>query len=232
MTPDTAEVSVVLPVYRTGGALRELHRRLDAVLGPRLRELVLVDDACPEGSGLVIAELADRDTRVRPITLARNRGQHRAVLAGLRATTGTWSLVMDADLQDPPEAIPPLLDRASAGGVDAVFAGRRGRYESPLRLLTSRLYKRLLGRLVGVPADAGTFVVLSRPLVDKLVEMGGPSPSLVAMIGCAGVVTTSVPVERAPRFEGRSAYSHAARLRSAVQALRWVAWWRLRGVAR
>lgn len=231
MTTGTGHLSVVVPVYRNADTLHELRRRLDFALGARLHEVVLVDDACPEGSGAVIAELARNDPRVRPVALGSNAGQHAAVLAGLQRTTGSWAVVMDADLQDPPEAVPLLIRRAEQGDVAAVFGGRRGRYESKSRLVTSRLYKRLQGHLVGVPADAGTFVALSRPLIDELVSMGGPSPSLVAMIGCAGYPVASVPIERAPRADGRSAYGHAARVVSAWRAMRWILWWRLRGAS-
>jgi glycosyltransferase involved in cell wall biosynthesis len=229
---EAARLSVVVPVYRNTDTLRELHRRLDLALGSRLDELILVDDACPEGSGAVIDELAGTDPRVVAVTLEQNVGQHAAVIAGLHRATGGWAVVIDADLQDPPEAISLLLERAERGDAAAVFGGRRGRYESRSRLVTSRLYKRLQGLLAGVPPDASTFVALSRPLVDRLLGMGGPRPSLVAMIGCGGLPVTSVPVDRAPRRDGRSAYSHAARLLSAWRAVRWIVWWRLRGASR
>jgi glycosyltransferase involved in cell wall biosynthesis len=219
-------------VYRNAATLRELHRRLEGALGPRLHELVLVDDGCPDGSRAAMVELAEEDPRVRPVVLGRNVGQHAATLAGLRQATGSWVVVMDADLQDPPEAVPALIARAEAGDVDAVFGGRQGRYESRSRLLTSSVYKRLQGALVGVPRDAGTFVAISRPLADQLLTMGGPRPSLVTMIGCAGRRIVSIPVERAPRTDGRSAYSHAARALSAWRALRWALWWRLKGSQR
>jgi glycosyltransferase involved in cell wall biosynthesis len=224
-------VSVVVPVHRNAATLRELHRRLDEVLGHRLRELVLVDDACPEGSSTVIRDLSASDPRVRPVALRRNVGQHAAVLAGLRTASGDSVAVLDADLQDPPESLPALLDRFAAGDVHAVFGGRRGRYQSTVRILTSRAFKRLQHALVGVPIDAGLFVVMSRELVRQLVAMGGPSPSLVVMIGCTGRPTTSVPVARTPRQEGRSAYSHVMRLLSAWRAVRWAMWWKLRGAS-
>lgn len=227
-----ARVSVVAPVYRNAPTLGELHRRVDAAVGARLHELVLVDDACPEGSGAVAVELAAAYPRVRVVRLARNVGQHAAILAGLRRAAGDWAVVLDADLQDPPEAIPALLQRAAMGDVAAVFAGRHGRYQSRSRLLTSRAYKRLQARLAGVPGDAGTFVALHRSLVDELIALRGPSPSLVAMIGCLGRPLASVPIERAARVEGGSSYSHTARLVSASRALRWIVWWHLRRVRR
>ena len=161
------------------------------------------------------------------LALARNRGQQRAILAGLAHARGEWVVVMDADLQDPPEAIPDLL-RAASTGARAVFAGRRGSYESAGRLATSRMFKRLLHWMCGVPADAGVFVILHRSLVQRILALGGPCPFLVAMIGSTGLPAVSVPVARDPRPVGVSAYSGWDRLRSAMAALAWLALWRMR----
>jgi hypothetical protein len=109
-----------------------------------------------------------------------------------------------------------------------VFAGRRGRYESRARLLTSRLHKRTPSLLAGVPPDAGIFVVLERSVVDRLLAMQTRRrPSLVAMIGCTGALMRSVPVERAPRHEGESSYSPLGRLRMGWRAVAWVVSWKV-----
>ena len=224
----TVDVSVVVPLYRTGAELPELHRRTVAALDGRTFELVLVDDACPEGSGRVAGQLGDE--RVRVVELTRNVGQHAAALAGLARAQGAWSVVLDGDLQDPPEAIPVLLDAGRAAGVPVVFAGRRGRYQSRGRLLTSRLYKRALALAAGVPADAGIFMAMDRSVAERLVALGGRRrPSLVAMVGCLRVPMLSVPVERAPRTSGRSSYGPLGRLRLGLRAIAWALAWRLRG---
>jgi len=224
------EVSVVVPVYRTADALPELHRRTVAAMDGRTFELVLVDDACPDGSGHAAAALAAEDERVNPVTLERNVGQHAAVLAGLARARGAWAVVLDGDLQDPPEAIPALLDAGRAAGVPVVFAARRGRYQSRARLLTSRLYKRTLALVAGVPADAGIFMALERSVLDRLVALGGRrGPSLVAMVGSLRVPMTSVPVERATRPSGRSSYRARDRVRLGLRTIAWALAWRLRG---
>ena len=231
--PENPEVSVVVPVYRNVETLRELHRRLCRTLEAQMLsfEVIFVDDACPAGSFTVLDELARRDSRVAVLVLERNVGQHRAVLAGLAHARGEWTIVMDADLQDPPEAIPDLLAKGREGYA-AVFAGRRGRYESFLRLFTSRLFKGLLHLLCRVPADAGLFVALNRTITERLPVLGGPKPFVVAMIGCIGLPMSSVPVARARRPIGASAYSFRARLKSAWRALVWVASWRCRAIRR
>jgi len=172
----------------------------------------------------LIDELAAVDEAIVPVHLPANRGQHRAVLAGLATASGSWCVIMDGDLQDPPEGLPVLLDRASVGDVDAVFAGRAGRYESRWRLLTGRAYRRLLSRLLPLPPDGGIFVLLSRDAVDRVLALRGPAPAVVAMIGCTGVRAVSVPVDRAARaVTDASAYTDGMRLASAFRALRW-AW--------
>jgi hypothetical protein len=148
-------------------------------------------------------------------------------MAGLACAEGDAVVVLDADLQDPPEAIPLLLE-GLRGGWAAVFAGRRGRYESPGRLASSRVFKRLLGGLCGVPRDAGMFVALSRPLVDRVVALRDRAPYLVAMIGCTGLPSTSVPVARSSAPGRRSSYTSLGRMRLASSALLRIPVWRLR----
>ena len=204
----TVDVSVVLPVYRNREALDELHSRLSRTLAaaaPRY-ELVFVDDACPEGSGAVLAHCAARDPRVRTVSLLRNVGQQRAAWLGLAAARGAWAVVMDADLQDPPEAIPALL-AAGAPGVDAVLAAWTGRYEGRGRLATSRVFKILREKLTGYPRDAGMFLALSRPLVAEILRVDVPHPFLPSLVGLSGRRFAAVPVARAARPHGGSAYT-------------------------
>jgi glycosyltransferase involved in cell wall biosynthesis len=216
------EVSVVVAVYRDRDTLAELAARLrSALAGVYSYELVLVDDACPDGSGALVDELAREDPAVVPLHLPVNRGQQRAVLEGLAVARGSWCAVMDADLQDRPEELPTLLRTAFAGDADAVFGGRRGRYESSWRLLTGRVHRRLRSILLPLPADAGLFVVISRTAVERVLALRGPSPSVVAMIGCTGLSVVSVPVTRGARQATRSTYTEAMRARAALDSLAW-----------
>jgi glycosyltransferase involved in cell wall biosynthesis len=162
--------------------------------------------------------LAASERRVRVIALERNVGQHRAVLIGLAQARGRRAVIMDGDLQDPPEAIPELLKEMEKG-FDAVFAGRRGRYESAGRLITSRVFKTLLHLLTGVPPDAGMFVALSRPMIDHLVARPEKRPFVVAMIGTSRLPLTSIAVARQPRRSGDSAYSSWMRLKAGCAAV-------------
>lgn len=222
-------ISVVVPVYRNAETLDELHRRVRDVLeaGSLEYEMVFVDDACPEGSLTVLEEVVRRDPRVTVLALRRNVGQQLAVLAGLAQARGTWVVVMDADLQDPPEAIPRLLTTIQEG-FGAVFAGRRGRHEPVFRWLTSHLFKWILHIVCGTPTDAGLYVAMSHAMVERLLAFDEPGPSVVAMVGCAGLPVTSIPVRRARRSDGRSAYSEWKRLKMSLLALTWILSWKWR----
>ena len=211
---------VVVPVYGNEATLAELVRRLDVALAGRSWRLRLVVDASPDGSASVAAALAAADDRVAVTVLAVNVGQHRALEAGLeQEPAGDAWVCLDADLQDPPEAVPLLLDRLARGDVEAVFAGRRGDYEGRLRLLTGRLHRYALGRLTGLPPDAGAFLALSPRAREEVLRLR--APSLVASIGAARLAAVSVPVARAPREVGTSAWTTRARLRQSARTLGW-----------
>lgn len=225
------DVSIVFPVYRNADTLEELYGRVSKVLESEdlSFEMICVIDACPSGSLSVVERLAHGDARVRGFELRRNCGQHAAVLVGLAQARAPWTVIMDADLQDPPEAIPGLLARAQANdGVAAVFASRRGRYESMGRHITSRMFKVLLRYLCDVPPGAGNFVAMNSTMRKALLAMKGPYPFIAAMIGCAGLTLESLPVRRSLRKNGSSAYSAWGRLKSGWRAIWWVVIWRCR----
>jgi glycosyltransferase involved in cell wall biosynthesis len=215
-----ALVSVILPLYRTAAALEELYARLCAVLEPAPFEIIAVDDACPEGSGAGLAAIAARDRRVVAIHLPSNTGQQRAVWLGLQRARGQHIVIMDADLQDRPEDIPALLAALAAHPVQAAFAGRRGAYQGPTRMATSVVFKRLLHLIAGVPPDAGSFVAMTRTMADAVLRLRARHPYMLALIGATGLPVVSIPVPRASRPSGRSAYSEWARLRFASRGLR------------
>lgn len=218
--PDGNYISIVIPVYRNADTLVELHRRLNAIFETMAfkLEIIFVDDACPEESLVVIQQIAETDTRVKAIALARNIGQQRAIMLGLRYARGQFVIILDADLQDPPEAIPDLLQRIGQG-YEAVFAGRRGQYEAQSRLLSSRLFKGLLHILTGIPPDAGIYVVITRKMLVALLGLHESQPYVVGMIGCTDLPITSIPVVRSNRLHGESAYNSFDRLHIGLQAI-------------
>ncbi len=222
--PASPFISIVLPVYRNADTLEELYRRLRKALEEEglAFEVLFVDDASPDHSLRIVQSIAREDPRVVPVVLKENVGQQMAVIAGLALTRGDWAVVMDADLQDMPEAVPGLLSKGR-DGFDAVFAERNGVYEAGFKRWSSRLFKGALSLLYGINPNCGTFVALHRSLIDRLLDMRGPYPYLVAMVHYAGRSLASVPVLRMKRPAGRSAYSTRKRMQSAWRAASWIA---------
>jgi hypothetical protein len=217
-------VAVVVPVYGNEATLRTLADRLTGALDGRDWRLRLVIDASPDDSAAVAGALAAEDRRVAVTGLTVNVGQHRALARGLAAEpdADVW-VCLDADLQDPPEAVPELLDRLACGDVGAVFAGRRGAYEPFLRRLGGTLHRRVAARLTGLPPDAGAFLAMGpqvRAAVLAAME-GAGAPSVVLAVGQAGLPVASIPVVRDRRQIGRSAWTSRARLRQSARSLRW-----------
>jgi len=132
------DISVVIPVFRNRDSLNDLYSRLTLGLQDHEYEIIFVDDACPENSLVVLRNIEADDPHVVIRSHPKKYGQHRAVLTGLHVAHGQWAVVLDADLQDPPESIPDLLSKAQEG-FNVVFAGRYGRYESVFRHWTSRI---------------------------------------------------------------------------------------------
>jgi undecaprenyl-phosphate 4-deoxy-4-formamido-L-arabinose transferase len=220
-------VAVVTPVYGNAPTLADLAARIAAALHDRPWTLRFVVDASPDDSLPVATALAAADPRLSVTALTRNVGQNRALLAGLAADdqAGAW-VCLDADLQDPPEAVPRLLDRLAQADVGAVFAGRRGAYESAGRQLTGRVHRAAMARITGLPPDAGAFVAMDGATRRAL--LAASPPGIVAGVGAAGIRCASVPVVRAARPSGGSAWTSTARLRQSAQSLVWA--WRARNL--
>jgi polyisoprenyl-phosphate glycosyltransferase len=217
------ELSVVVPVYGCRDCLSELHRRLTeqvAAITPDY-ELILVDDRSPDGSWKVLKSLSASDPKVKAIRLSRNFGQHNAITAGLAASRGRWTVVMDCDLQDPPEEIRRLLDAAAEGGYDLVLAQRESRVDSWMRVTLARLYFKLLNTFMGTDIDGrfGTFSVLSRKVVDAYLELGDRDRHYLFVLHWLGFERGTVQVAHAERASGRSSYRLSALIRHAVRGV-------------
>jgi polyisoprenyl-phosphate glycosyltransferase len=231
--PDQPELSVVVPVYGCEGCLRKLHERLVAVLDDLVAsfEIVFVDDRGPDDSWAVLRDLADADPRVRALRLSRNFGQQAAITAGLAACDSDWTVVMDCDLQDPPEVIPRLWAKAQEG-FDIVFGRRAARTHSRFRLLAARAYFRFLQTFVGaqISGDFGAFTLISRRARTALLSMPDADRHYVPMLLWIGFEQAAVEYELAERHAGESAYTLGGLIRLAVSGvmfqttslLRWV----------
>ncbi len=215
-------VSIVVPVYNEIETLDELHRQVATVMeqGGDAFELVLVDDGSRDGSTQRIRALAAADARVVGIILSRNFGHEAAIAAGLREARGDAVIVMDADLQDSPEALPQMLDLWREGA-DVVYAVRKNRKENVILRAAFSSFYRVAGRVTSVdlPRDAGPFSLMSRQAVDALIAMpehGRYFPGLRAFTGFNQV---ALPVERNERLAGTTKYSLKNRTAGAVNAI-------------
>jgi polyisoprenyl-phosphate glycosyltransferase len=202
-------LSVVVPVYNERETVDELCRRLATVLvslGPY--EIVLVDDGSTDGTWATLRDLAARDERLRLLRLSRNFGHQIALTAGLDAARGDAVVLMDGDLQDPPEVIPELVE-CWEKGYDVVYAVRERRDgESRVRLFAIGAFYRLFRRMAAtdIPADTGDFRLLSRRAVDALARMPERSRYLRGMTSWIGFQQTGVGYRRDARYAGTSKY--------------------------
>lgn len=216
------ELSVVVPVYGCRESLRALHERTSAALRAITSsyEIVLVDDCDREGSWEVVAQLAREDRAVKAFRLSRNFGQHAAITAGLAQCTGRWAVVMDCDLQDPPELIAELY-REARSGKDIVLARRKRKRHSFFRRIAARIYFRLMNVLAKARFDGefGSFSIISRKVVDALLRFQDQDRHYLFILGWLGFRTSAIEYEHAPRHSGASAYSLRALIRHALSGL-------------
>ena len=215
------EISVVVPTFGCADCLRALHERLTTALAALTAdyEILFVDDASPDGAWAVIGVMAGEDPHVRGLRLSRNFGQHAAITAGLAAARGRWTVVMDCDLQEPPELIPRLYAKAQEG-FDVVHTVRRRR-QSPARRLSGALYFRMrnaaLGTHTGV--DHGTLSLLSRKVVEAFLRVGDVHREYLIVLDWLGFEQTTVEMESGERHAGRSSYTLARLARVAVDGM-------------
>lgn len=204
---DEASLSIVVPVYNSSGSLASLAERIASALGDRQYELVLVNDGSSDDSWRRIVEAASADPRVRGIDLARNYGQHNALLAGIRAARGGTIVTIDDDLQNPPEEIPKLLAKLGEG-YDVVYGTAVERQHGILRALGTGLTKWSLKVAIG--ADIATQVTAFRAfrthLRDAFSDFQGPYVSIDALLGWGTTRFAGVPVRHDARAVGRSNY--------------------------
>ncbi len=223
--------SIVAPVYNESASLLELYKRVSKVMGTSGEswELLLVDDGSTDGTTQMVIEMADRDERVRPVIFARNFGQQNAVAAGLDYSRGDAVVVIDADLQDPPELILDLIERWRKG-YEVVYAQRTEREgESFFKRVTARLFYRIINRIteIDIPLDTGFFRLLDRRVVDVLITMREHHRFFRAMSIWVGFRQTAVAYKRDPRYAGKTKYSIRKMVKLAVTAITGFSFWPL-----
>ncbi|MCS7080205.1 MAG: glycosyltransferase family 2 protein [Chloracidobacterium sp.] len=217
------ECSVVIPVYNEEENLPEIHRRMEAILNQLSpnSEVIFVDDGSRDRSLEIMRDIHTRDARFRYVSLARNFGHQIAVTAGLYYTSGQAVIVMDADLQDPPEVIAAMLQKWREG-YHIVYARRRRRKQERWlkRFLAYWFYRviRILAE-VDIPPDTGDFCLMDRRVVDILNAMPERNRYLRGLRAWVGFRQTEVAYDREPRFAGEVKYTFRKSFALAVNGI-------------
>jgi len=215
--------SLVVPVYNEKDCLQEMFRRVSAVMDATLEswELIVIDDGSRDGSTDQIREFGDKDARVKPVIFARNFGHQIAVTAGMDYAQGDAVIIIDADLQDPPEVILQLIEKWREGYqvVYAVRGEREG--ESWFKTFTASFFYRMIQRItdVKIPLDTGDFRLLDRKVVDVMNSMHEKHRFLRGMSAWVGFKSIGVTYKRAARYAGKTKYPLKKMLLLALNAI-------------
>ncbi|MEI7987579.1 MAG: glycosyltransferase family 2 protein [Chloroflexota bacterium] len=219
--------SIIAPIYNEVESVPLLYERIrtvmDQVTAPEGTswELVLVDDGSRDGSTEVIRQLAQKDGRVRPVIFARNFGHQLAVTAGLDYSRGEAMVIIDADLQDPPEVIPDLISKWREG-YEVVYAVRSEREgETWFKEFTAKAFYRLINRItnVDIPVDTGDFRLMDRKVVDQLNQMRERHRFIRGMAAWIGFRQIGVSYRRAARYAGVTKYPLKKMIKFATDAI-------------
>lgn len=217
-------LSVVTPAYNEARNLPVLYERLVQVIGGLGVdwEWIVVDDHSGDDTFAVAAGIAQRDSRVQAVRLARNSGSHTAITCGLHQARGDCAVVLAADLQDPPETLPALLEQWRAGSqvVWAVRARREGERASTVGF--ARLYYLIMRRLVGMqemPASGADFFLLDRRVLDAFRQFNESNVSILALLTWMGFRQTSIAYDKQARLHGQSGWSLGKKFKLVVDSV-------------
>ncbi|MEA3060073.1 MAG: polyisoprenyl-phosphate glycosyltransferase [Sphingomonadales bacterium] len=218
-------LSIVIPCFNEEACLAELHQRLStsarATVGDDY-ELVLVNDGSRDGSWTAMQRMAEADRNLVAINLSRNHGHQLALTAGLDLCRGQRILIIDADLQDPPELLGPMLQTMLESGADIVYGVRRSRAgDTVFKRATAHGFYRLLSRAteVDIPLDAGDFRLMSRRALDALLAMPEQARFIRGMVAWIGFKQVPFAYDRQERFAGETKYPLRKMMRFAFDAL-------------
>ena len=215
-------ISVVVACYRDAGSVQEMYRRLRLMLDQTtpLWEIIYVNDNSPDNADEVLTELARLDSRVTVITHSRNFGSQMAFTSGMKKARGEGIVLMDGDLQDPPEVIPDLV-RKWETGFEVVYGVRERRKESRPMEAARKLFYRIYRRMsyLDMPLDAGDFSIMSRCVVDALLLLPERDRFLRGLRAWVGYRQAGVPYVRPERFSGESTNSFADNIRWAKRGI-------------
>jgi len=217
------ELSIIIPIYNEEGNIQILHDRLCKVIEGITSsfELVFVNDGSKDKSITLIKSLAAQDKRVRYLDFSRNFGHQIAVSAGLDHAKGNSVVIIDADLQDPPELIAEMYTKMKEG-YQVVYAKRRQRQgETFLKTFTAKMFYRILKKItsINIPVDTGDFRIMDKKVVDVLNNMPERNKFLRGQISWIGFNQTYVEYDRDERFAGKTGYTYRKMLRFAMDGI-------------
>ncbi|HEY6162225.1 MAG TPA: glycosyltransferase family 2 protein [Bacteroidia bacterium] len=217
------ELSVIIPIYNEEANINLLYERLQKVVAAITNdyEFIFVNDGSKDKSFLLIKYLCQQDPRIKYLNFSRNFGHQIAVFAGLEACTGKAAVIIDADLQDPPELIGELYTRLRSG-YEVVYAKRRSRKgEGFLKRFTAKMFYRVLQRItnVEIPVDTGDFRIIDRKIVDLLKQMPEQHKYLRGQISWLGFNHTFVEYDRDARHAGKTGYTYRKMIRFALDGI-------------
>jgi polyisoprenyl-phosphate glycosyltransferase len=215
-------LSVVIPVYKAEEIMEELVSRIKGSLEftSGNYQVILVDDGSNDSSWAVIENICIKQPEIKAIKLSRNFGQHHAITAGLDYCNGDWVVVMDCDLQDRPEEIIHLYQKAQQG-FDIVFAQRNNRTDSFWKKILSKLFYKLYSYFTGIKYDGtiANFGIYSKKVIDSIREMKEPMRAFSPMVRWVGFTKTSIKVEHGERFSGKTTYNAGKLLNLALDII-------------
>ena len=207
---ETPHISIISPIYGSLNVLPELVQRIETSVATLTEnyEIILVDDCGPGNAWALIQEESNKNPKVKGLKLSRNFGQHYAISAGLDQSKGEWVVVVDCDLQDLPESIPDLYQKAQEG-FDLVLAARVDKQHSFFKKLFSWLFYGVLSWLTGVPYDhqIGNFGIYHRKVINAICELKEHIRFFPSMVRWVGFNSTTLPIKHGERVDGKSSYS-------------------------
>ena len=218
-------LSIVVPVFNEDKVLSTFHAKASESLRPLEErfdiEFVFVDDGSWDNSFQILKDISRKDTRVRPIRLSRNFGHQIAVTAGLDHAVGNIVVIIDSDLQDPPDVILQMVEKWDDGFAVVYGVRNRRKGESVFKLVTAKIFYRLIGKLsdTRMPLDTGDFRLMDREVVDALKNMREESRYLRGMVSWVGFRQCGVTYDRDPRYAGKTKYTFRKMMRFALNGI-------------
>lgn len=216
------DISVITPVYGCCKSLNSLYERLNKTLSIITNnfEIIMINDSSPDNAWDAIKELAKKDDRVKGINLSRNFGQHKAITAGLDYAQGDWIVVMDCDLQDQPEEIIKLYNKAQEG-YDIVFGRRAERKDSFFKKLSSKLFYKVYDYFTESKIDntIANFSIISKKVLVSLQNMREQNRTYPLFVNFVGFKRTEIDIEHASREDGKSSYTFSKLINLAIDSI-------------